>query len=122
MESVIKTYLMKIFEDFKRLKALQSKYTNSLNKGSMGSSQSLKIQLLNMKGKILHQLKKLSDKVKGEIIEVELLTDGVENKGIFVNLSDEDIRDIYKLVSQSTGKKIEIVKINRRPTYILLKS
>lgn len=122
MESVIKTYLMKIFEDFKRLKALQSKYTNSLNKGSMGSSQSLKIQLLNMKGKILHQLKKLSDKVKGEIIEVELLTDGVENKGIFVNLSDEDIRDIYKLVSQSTGKKIEIVKINRRPTYILFKS
>lgn len=122
MESVIKTYLMKIFEDFKRLKALQSKYTNSLNKGSMGSSQSLKIQMLNMKGKILHKLKKLSDKVKGEIIEVELLTDGVENKGIFVNLSDEDIRDIYKLVSQSTGKKIEIVKINRRPTYILLKS
>lgn len=113
---------MKIFEDFKRLKALQSKYINSLNKGSMGSSQSLKIQLLNMKGKILHQLKKLSDKVKGEIIEVELLTDGVENKGIFVNLSDEDIRDIYKLVSQSTGKKIEIVKINRRPTYILFKS
>lgn len=122
MESVIKTYLMKIFEDFKRLKALQSKYTNSLNKGSMGSSQSLKIQMLNMKGKILHKLKKLSDKVKGEIIEVELLTDGVENKGIFVNLSDEDIRDIYKLVSQSTGKKIEIVKINRRPTYILFKS
>ena len=122
MESVIKTYLMKIFEDFKRLKALQSKYTNSLNKGSMGSSQSLKIQLLNMKGKILHKLKKLSDKVKGEIIEVELLTDGVENKGIFVNLSDEDIRDIYKLVSQSTGKKIEIVKIDRRPTYILFKS
>lgn len=122
MESVIKPSLIKIFEDFKRLKALQSKYTNSLNKGSMGSSQSLKIQLLNMKGKILHQLKKLSDKVKGEIIEVELLTDGVENKGIFVNLSDEDIRDIYKLVSQSTGKKIEIVKINRRPTYILFKS
>ena len=122
MESVIKTYLMKIFEDFKRLKALQSKYTNSLNKGSMGSSQSLKIQMLNMKGKILHQMKKLSDKVKGEIIEVELLTDGVENKGIFVNLSDEDIRDIYKLVSQSTGKKIEIIKINRRPTYILFKS
>lgn len=122
MESVIKTYLMKIFEDFKRLKALQSKYTNSLNKGSMGSSQSLKIQMLNMKGKILHKLKKLSDKVKGEIIEVELLTDGVENKGIFVNLSDEDIRDIYKLVSQSTGKKIEIVKIDRRPTYILFKS
>lgn len=122
MESVIKPSLIKIFEDFKRLKALQSKYTNSLNKGSMGSSQSLKIQLLNMKGKILHQLKKLSDKVKGEIIEVELLTDGVENKGIFVNLSEEDIRDIYKLVSQSTGKKIEIVKINRRPTYILFKS
>ena len=113
---------MKIFEDFKRLKALQSKYTNSLNKGSRGSSQSLKIQMLNMKGKILHKLKKLSDKVKGEIIEVELLTDGVENKGIFVNLSDEDIRDIYKLISQSTGKKIEIAKINRRPTYILLKS
>lgn len=120
MESVIKTYLMNIFEDFKRLKALQSKYTNSLNKGSMGSSQSLKIQMLNMKGKILHKLKKLSDKVKGEIIEVELLTEGVENKGIFVNLSDEDIRDIYKLVSQSTGKKIEIVKINRRPTYIFI--
>ena len=122
MESVIKPSLIKIFENFKRLKALQSEYTKSLSKGSMGSSQSLKIQLLNMKGKILHQLKKLSDKVKGEIIEVELLNDGVENKGIFVNLSDEDIRDIYKLVSQSTGKKIEIVKINRRPTYILLKS
>lgn len=122
MESVIKPSLIKIFENFKRLKALQSEYTKSLSKGSMGSSQSLKIQLLNMKGKILHQLKKLSDKVKGEIIEVELLTDGVENKGIFVNLSDEDIRDIYKLVSQSTGKKIEIVKINRRPTYILFKS
>lgn len=122
MESVIKPSLIKIFENFKRLKALQSEYTKSLSKGSMGSSQSLKIQLLNMKGKILHQLKKLSYKVKGEIIEVELLTDGVENKGIFVNLSDEDIRDIYKLVSQSTGKKIEIVKINRRPTYILLKS
>lgn len=122
MESVIKPSLIKIFENFKRLKALQSEYTKSLSKGSMGSSQSLKIQLLNLKGKILHQLKKLSDKVKGEIIEVELLTDGVENKGIFVNLSDEDIRDIYKLVSQSTGKKIEIVKINRRPTYILFKS
>lgn len=122
MESVIKPSLIKIFENFKRLKALQSEYTKSLSKGSMGSSQSLKIQLLNMKDKILHQLKKLSDKVKGEIIEVELLTDGVENKGIFVNLSDEDIRDIYKLVSQSTGKKIEIVKINRRPTYILFKS
>ena len=122
MESVIKPSLIKIFENFKRLKALQSEYTKSLSKGSMGSSQSLKIQLLNLKGKILHQLKKLSDKVKGEIIEVELLTDGVENKGIFINLSDEDIRDIYKLVSQSTGKKIEIVKINRRPTYILFKS
>lgn len=122
MESVIKPCLIKIFENFDRLKILQSKYTHSLNKGSMGSSQSLKIQMLNMKGKILHQMKILSGRVKGEIIEVELLTDGVENKGIFVNLSNEDIRDIYKLVSKSTGKEIEIVKINRRPTYILFKS
>lgn len=122
MGSTIKSFILKISKNFEQLETIHSKYLKSLNNGSMGSTQSLKIQLLNMKGRILHQLKNLSSKIQGEIIEVDLVVDDIEDKGIFVNLSEEDIRDIYKLISMSTGKTIKIKGFKVNKTKVFYKS
>jgi hypothetical protein len=122
MESTIKSLIIDIKDQIDQLEIIHKNYLKAVNNGSNRSSQSLRIQYMGAKGKVVHKMKKLSDKIRGEIITVDLLVNGKPDNGTFVNLTEEDIENIYRIVATSTGQKIEILKFNHRFTRILEKS
>lgn len=122
MESTIKSAIIDIKDNISQLEVIHNNYLKAVKNGSNRSSQSLRIQYMGAKGKIVHKIKKLSDKIRGEIITVDLLVNGTPDKGTFVNLTEEDIENIYKIVATSTGQKIEILNYHHQFTRILEKS
>lgn len=122
MESTIKSTIIDIKDNIAQLESIRNNYLRAIKSGSNKAAQSLRIQYIGAKGKVVHKIKKLSDKIRGEIITVDLLVNGKSDKGTFVNLTEEDIENIYKMVATSTGQKIEILKYHHQFTRILEKS
>lgn len=122
MESTIKSTIIDIKDNIAQLEVIHKNYLRAIKNGSNKAAQSLRIQYMGAKGKIVHKIKKLSDKIRGEIIIVDLLVNGKPDKGTFVNLTEDDIENIYKMVATSTGQKIEILNYHHQFTRILEKS
>lgn len=122
MESTIKSNIIDIKDHIDQLEVIHKNYLRAIKKGSNRAAQSLRIQYIGTKGKVVHKIKKLSDKIRGEIITVDLLVNGKPDKGTFVNLTEDDIENIYRMVSTSTGQRIEILKYHHEFTQILEKS
>lgn len=122
MESTIKSNIIDIKDHIAQLEIIHKNYLRAIKNGSNRAAQSLRIQYIGAKGKIVHKIKKLSDKIRGEIITVDVLVNGKPDKGTFVNLTEEDIENIYKMVATSTGQRIEILRYHHNFTQILEKS
>ena len=112
----IRQLIQSILEERLRLNTLRTALIN--NKNSPNAYRSNIISQNNSQKKITHLISELNSKINTDILDITYkIGDRIDNARL-VNLKEEEVNDLFDLLSMVNNVKIEILEIRKSKTYI----
>ena len=118
MEPNIISMFNRVVDLFEKGKMLSQEYALAKKEGKAGKMQQLRLRYKALEDKIRSLNNRLKNKLVSDIIYVTYLYNGKEVHGNWVNMTDDEIRSYYQLLSRFKGVDIEILKIERFKTFV----
>jgi hypothetical protein len=116
----VRDIIGRIKEDYDRL--LQLEKENPELKDKPNSYRSNILSQNHTKKRITSLKEELSSKINSEILDITYIIYLDEKSAVdharLVNLNEEEVKDLFQLLSSLSGRKIDILEIKRSKTYI----
>lgn len=107
-----------ILSDKNRVNQLAQEYIKNLKNNKKSAIQENYLEQIRLKRRIKQNLSKVYEIIyKSFVVKVKYSFNGTEDSAMLVNLSDEDIKTFFNLMSKIHKANIEVLEIIKIPTY-----